>query len=411
MEVISDRVNQPRISVISVVTQDQPRSNTRIRPQNGSVRDDIVTDLHITEAWTVAPAHIYGGRVNQVKDVIGDAGIRDSHTVPDEDRSVLLLVLIGEGDRVVENIHLLAGIRVRMNRPSSLTVVDHLVTDRNIVASAVVNAMIVVLIELVARLAPLLAGNQAANVVDKVAFHQNIVLLDIDAVLPLAGIGADVTVIVDMVADDFRESAAAERIDAARAATGGVGHAINLEVLDANVIGATEAETVSGDSILSVDTSAPRVARFEGDQLARRAAAGEADNRFAALVGTAISIDAILDNHGITRIDDVCRPLNIAERLSLCAGVGVRAGGRHVERGAGGWRRIDLCCDRIGARRSPASLPCGDDGAPADQSQNITPVAAEKSFHEHASTFHELSSTQRRRASLHRYCCNEGGGN
>src|SRR5262245_19953628 len=266
MEVISGRVNQPRISVLSVVTQGQPRSDTRIRPQNGSVRSDIVTDLHITEAWTVVPAHIYGGRVNQVKDVIRDVGIRDSHTVPDEDRSVLLLVLIGEGDRVVENIHPRAGIRVRMNRPSSLDVVDDIITDRNIVASAVVNAMIVVLIEIVARLAPLLAGNQAANVVDRIAFHQNISLFDIDAVLPLAGTGADTTVIVDMVPDDFRESAASERIDAARAATGGVGHAIDLEVLDANVIGATETETEGGDSILPVDTSAPPVARFEGDR-------------------------------------------------------------------------------------------------------------------------------------------------
>src|SRR5262249_20126180 len=373
-------------------------------------RDDIVIDPHITEAWTAAPAHIYSSRVNQVEDVIIDVGIRDSHTVKDDDRSVLALVLIGEGERVVENIHPRAGIRVRMNRPSSLDVVDDIVTDRNIVASAVVNAMIVVLIELVARLAPLLAGDQAANVVDKVAFHQNIVLLDKDAVLPLAGVGADVTVIVDMVADDFRESAAVEHIDAARAATGGVGHAINLEVLDANVIGATEAEAGGGDSILSVDTSAPLVARFEGDQLARRAAAGEADNRFAALVGTAISIDAILDNHGIPRIDDVCRPLNSAEGLVLCAGVGVRAGGRHVERGAGGWRRIALWRRKV-TRHSPASWPCGDDGAPADQSQNITPVTPEKSFHEHASTFHELSSTQRHRASLHRYCRNEGGGN
>src|SRR5262249_43827872 len=243
------------------------------------------------------------------------------------------------------------------------------------------------------------------------AFHQNIVLFDIDAVLPLAGTGADTTVIVDMVADDFRESAASERIDAGRAATGSVGHAIDLEVLDANVIGATETETEGGDSILPVDTSAPLVARFEGDQLARRAAAGEADNRFAALVGTAISIDAILDNYGIPRIDDVCRHLNSAEGLVLCAGVGVRAGGRHVERGAGGGRRIALWCEPKVTRRSPANCPCGDDGAPADHSQNITPVEAEKSFHEHPSTFHELSSTQRHHAPLHSYCRNEGGGN
>src|SRR5262249_30071905 len=180
------------------------------------------------------------------------------------------------------------------------------------------------------------------------------------------GIGAGVTDIVDVGADDFGASSAVEHFDAARAPTG-VGHSIDLEVLNANVIGASEGEPDGGDAILSVDFGAPLVARFEGDQLARRASAGEADNSIAALVRTAIS--AILDNHGIPRTDDVRRPLNSAKGLSLRAGVGVRAGGRHVERGAGGWRRIALWCDRNVTRRSPARWPCGDDGAPADQNQ------------------------------------------
>src|SRR5262249_57069467 len=113
------------------------------------------------------------------------------------------------------------------------------------------------------------------------------------------------TVMGDWLAVICRESPAVERFDAAPPATGGVAHAINLEVLDANVIGVTEAETGGGDSILPVDTSAPLVARFEGDQLARRAAPGETDNPFAALVGTAISIHAILEHHEIPRILDV----------------------------------------------------------------------------------------------------------
>src|SRR5262249_8685206 len=171
-----------------------------------------------------------------------------------------------------------------------------------------------------------------SDVVNAVPINQNIVLVDIDAILRVGGIGADATDVVDAVADDFGESAAVEHFDAARAPTG-VGHSIDLEVLNANVIGASEGEA-GGGAILSVDFGAPLVARFEGDKLARRASAGEADNSVAALVRAAIN--AILDNHGIPRTDDVRRLLNSAEGLSLRAGVGVRAGGRYVDGGAGG---------------------------------------------------------------------------
>lgn len=181
--------------------------------------------------------------------------------------------------------------------------------------------MIVVLIVIVGRIASVLSGREAADVVDDVAFQQNVVLLDINADLPVAGISADATDLVDTVADDFRVSAAVEHLDTARAATG-VGHTIELEALDANVIGSSEGETGAG-VVLSVDLGAPLVARFEGYQLASPSAAGEADNRFAALIGTAISIDAILDNYGIPRIDDVRRLLDGAEGAILCTGVGV----------------------------------------------------------------------------------------
>jgi len=208
-----------------------------------------------------------------------------------------------------------------MNRPPLLDIVNDIVTDCNVIARAMVNAVIVVLIVVIGWTASALSGCEAADVVDDIAFNQNVVLLDINGCLPVGGIGADSTDVVDTVADDLGESATVEHLDAARAAAG-VGHAIDLEVLDANVIGASEAETGAG-GVLSVDLSAPLVARSEGYQSARHSAAGEANNRSAARVGTAICVDAVLDNHGIPRIDSVRRLLDGAEGLSLCARVGV----------------------------------------------------------------------------------------
>ena len=321
VEVKAGRIYHFRIGVRPVATQTANPTNadTRIHLQHGPVRDDIVTDPHITEAWT-APADIYGGRVNLVKDVIGDVGIRDAHRAIDNDRPQLAWVLIAESERVVKNIHPRAGIRVHLNRPPLLDIVDNIITDRNIVAPAVVDAVIVVLIETIG-IASVLSGREAADVVDDVAFQQNVVLIDINGNLPVAGIGADSTDLVDTVADDFRESAAVERLNTARAATR-VGHTNDLEALDANVIGASEGDTGAG-VVLSVDLGAPLVARFEGYQLTGPTAAGDADNRSAALIGTAISINAILDNYGVPRIDDVCRLLDGAEGTILCTRVGV----------------------------------------------------------------------------------------
>src|SRR4030095_471570 len=82
VEVIASRTNHPGIGILPVVNQVQPPcSNTRICYQYSSVLDDVVTDPHITEAWTAAPTDIYGGRIDLVEDVIGDVGIRDGHTV------------------------------------------------------------------------------------------------------------------------------------------------------------------------------------------------------------------------------------------------------------------------------------------------------------------------------------------
>jgi hypothetical protein len=321
VEVKAGRINHFRIGVRPIATQSANSTNidTRCRIQYCPVRDDIVINPHITEACTAAP-DIYGGRVNLVEDIIGDVGIRDVPVI-DDDRAQLARVLTTESDRVVKNIHPRTGIRVCMNRPPLLDIVDDIVTDRNIVARAVVNAVIVVLIVIIGWTASVLSGREAADVVDDIAFNQNVVLLDINGSLTVCGIGADSTDVVDTVADDLRESASVEHLDAARAAAG-VGHAIDLEILDANVISASEAETGAG-GVLSVDLSAPLVARSEGYQSARLSAAGEADNRSAARVGTAICIDAVLDNHGSPRIDSVRRLLDGAEGLILCAGVGV----------------------------------------------------------------------------------------
>ena len=207
-----------------------------------------------------------------------------------------------------------------MNRPPRLDIVDDIITDRNVVSSAVVDAVIVIRIVIIGWAASV-TGREAADVVDDIAIYQDVVLLDINGGLPIAGTGADSTDVIDTVADDFRESATAEHLDTARAPAG-VGHAIDLEVLDANVIGASEGETGFG-VVLPVELGAPLVARSEGHQSARLPAAGDADNRSAARVGTAISIDAVLDNHGAPSSDSVRSLLDGAEGLSLCAGVGV----------------------------------------------------------------------------------------
>jgi hypothetical protein len=325
VKVKASRINHSRIGVRPVGTQTVNPANvdTRVYMQYGPVRDDIVIDTHISEAWTAIPADTYAGRVNLVEDVIGDVGVRDGHPVVDDDRPLLARVLIAESERVVNNIHPRAGFRVCLNRPPLLDIVEDIVTDSNIVARAVVDAVIVVLIVIIGWVASVLPGCETADVVDDVAFNQNVALLDINAHLSVAGIGADSTDVMDAVADDFRESAAAIHLDSGPAATG-VGHAIDLEVLDANVIGASEGETGAG-VILSVELGAPLVARFEGHQFARLPAASEADNRLATRVGTAISINAVLDNHGTPRSDSVSRLLDGAEGLTLCAGVGVRA--------------------------------------------------------------------------------------
>ena len=322
VEVKACRINHLRIGVLPVGAQtvNPTKADARIQRQHGPVRDDIVIDLHITEAWTAATADVYGALANLVEDVIGDVGIRDAHRAIDDDRPLLARVLIGESERVVKNIHPRAGTRVHLNRPPLLDIVDDIVTDRDVVTPAVVDAVIVVLIVTIGT-APVLSGREAADVVDDVAVQQNVALIDINADFPVAGIGADATDLVDTVADDLGESAAVEHLDTARASAG-VGHPIDLEVLDADVIGAREVEP-GFRVVLSVDLGAPLVARSEGYQFAGHSAAGDADNRSAALVGTARSINAILDNYGVPRIDDVRRLLDSAEGAILCTWVAV----------------------------------------------------------------------------------------
>ena len=320
MEVEAGRIHHLRVGVRPVGTQTVNTANAgaRIQIQYVPVRDDIVTDTHITEALTAADT--YGGRVNLVEDVIGDVGIRDAPPASDDDRPILARVLIGESERVVKNIHPRPGVRVRLNRPPLLDVVEDIVTYRDVVAPAVVDAVVVVLIVTIGT-APVLSWSETPDVVDDVAVQQNVTLLDVNADLPVAGVGADATDLVDAVADDLGESAAVEDLDAARAAAG-VGHPIDLETLDANVVGAREVEP-GFRGVLSVDLGAPLVARYEGHKFAGHSAAGDADNRSAALVGTAGGIDAVLDNYGVTGVDDVRRLLDSAEGAILCAGVGV----------------------------------------------------------------------------------------
>jgi hypothetical protein len=322
VEVKAGRINHLRIGVLPVATQtiNPANADARIQSQYGPVRDDIVTDTHVTETWTATTADIYGALVNLIEDVIGDVGIRDAHPAIDDDRPQFARVLIGESERVIKNIHPRAGSRVHLNRPPLLDIVDDIVTDRNIVTPAVVDAVIVVLIETIGT-APVLSGRETSDVVDDIAIQQNVTLVDINANLPIAGIGADATDLVDTVADDFRESAAVEHLNATRAATG-VGHTNDLEALDANVVGAREVEP-GFRVVLSVDLGSPLVARSEGHQFAGHSAAGDADNRSAALVGTASSIVAILDNYGVPRVDDVRRLLDGAEGTILCTRVGV----------------------------------------------------------------------------------------
>ena len=321
-EVKASRINHLRIGVLPVATQtvNPANADARIQSQYGPIRDDIVTDTHVTETWTAATADIYGALANLIEDVIGDVGIRDAHPAIDDDRPQLARVLIGESERVIKNIHPSAGTRVHLNRPPLFDIVDDIVTDRDIVTPAVVDAVIVVLIVTIGT-APVLSGRETSDVVDDVAIQQNVTLVDINANLPIAGIGADATDLVDTVANDLGESAAVEHLNAARAATG-VGHTNDLEPLDANVVGACEVEP-GFRVVLSVDLGSPLVARSEGHQFAGHSAAGEADNRSAALVGTASSIDAILDNYGVPRVDDVRRLLDSAEGAILCTRVGV----------------------------------------------------------------------------------------
>jgi len=101
VEVKAGRIYHTRIGVRPVGTQTANPTDvdTRCRIQYCPVRDDIVTDPHITEACTAAP-DIYGGRANLVEDVIRNVGIRDIPVI-DDDRAQFARVLTAESDRVV----------------------------------------------------------------------------------------------------------------------------------------------------------------------------------------------------------------------------------------------------------------------------------------------------------------------
>src|SRR5262249_48916901 len=155
-----------------------------------AVRNYVVTDSHIRESHRLLPAratHPNSGRIHFVKDVIGDNRIRHLHAArgrrPHYDGPELALMLIAEGDSVVKDVHVSARFRVDLYSPPLFYVVDDVVTNGHVIPAVVVDAVIVVFPVLIARPASLGARSQAADVVDEISFHQNVVRFDEYSVL------------------------------------------------------------------------------------------------------------------------------------------------------------------------------------------------------------------------------------
>jgi hypothetical protein len=263
-------------------------------------------------------------------------------------------MLIAEGNGVVKNVHVISGFRPRVYGPPLFYVVYDVVTNGHAISATVVDAVIMILPVVIIRLAPLLAWDQTANVVDEVTFHQNIVRLDVYAALRVRGICTDPANVIDVIAYNLEVASAVEQIDPAGASIR-IGQTGHLKVLDPDVRrAASNLKTGAGFSVSSVDPRPAPVLRPEDNPFVRRAASRDTDDHFpVAIVRPAVGIDAVIYQDCIAGFDAISGFLNRPERARFGAGVGVRTGRRDMVCAPAALRRHS---DAVGGLRLGASL-------------------------------------------------------
>src|SRR6266571_1670804 len=202
-------------------------------------------------------------------------------------------------------------------------VVEHVVTDHDVVPHAVVDAVIVVLPVGVGLDAALLTGPEPPDIVNHVAVDSQVVRVSGHAHDPTGAPGADVADVVEMILHQDDVVVPGDVLPAAVRLHCVAAGVADLEAFHADVV-AVDLEPGGRAVVLTVHDHRPAVRGPEYEPGGRGTAAGDRHD-----VGTT-GVDAVVHDRGVAGVQDVGRVLDRPPRRGARAGVGVIAVHVHV---------------------------------------------------------------------------------
>src|SRR5256885_1989593 len=276
-------------------------------------RAEVVVDVRT--ARRARNADVLAG---QVEDVVLDVQVRGRARQDD----VPIPVGIGVGERIVDDIHLVARRAVAMHVPSVDHVVEDVVANDHVDPIGQIDPVIVVLPVVRRRAAPELPGAEPPDVVDHVLLNDHVARVRRNRGNAEPTALAVASNVVDVVAAEHDVSGA--HVDAV------VPHPADLKALDPHEaraeVDARIRYALHARCPLAVEYGTPLVLGSEDDPIRGGTAPSDGEHFTAAS-----RVHAVADDHHVARVHEVRRVLNRPQRTRAVARVPVVASRRiHV---------------------------------------------------------------------------------